>query len=43
LGGLTAGTDDGAFSGSDGADLIPPGGSTTTTATTPRVIIQGTW
>lgn len=43
LGGLTRGADDGAFSGSDGADLIPPGGTTTTTATTPRVIIQGTW
>jgi hypothetical protein len=43
LGGLTTGTDDGAFSGSDGADLIPPGGTATTTATTPRVIIQGTW
>ena len=42
-GGATVGGDEGAYSGSDGADLVPPGGSSTTTGSAPTVIVQGTW
>ena len=42
-GGALAGGDNGAYSGSYGADLIPPAGSSGTSYSGPTVIIQGTW
>lgn len=42
-GGTTYPGDEGAWSGSTGADLIPAGGSATVSYSGPSVIIQGTW
>lgn len=42
-GGALAGGDNGAYSGSYGADLIPPAGTASTSYSSPTVIIQGTW
>jgi hypothetical protein len=42
-GGATYSGDEGAWSGSDGADLIPAAGSATVTYNSPRITIQGTW
>lgn len=41
-GALIAG-DNGAYSGSYGADFVPPGGSSNTSYSGPTVTIQGTW
>lgn len=42
-GGALTGGDNGAYSGSYGADLVPPAGSASTSYSGPTVILQGTW
>jgi hypothetical protein len=37
------GGDEGAYSGSGGADLVPAGGSSTISYDSPSIVIQGTW
>ena len=43
IGGPLVSGDEGAWSGDDGADLIPPGGSSAQTSANPTVILQGVW
>ena len=43
IGGPTVGGDEGAYSGADGQNLIPTGGSSTTTISAPSVVILGLW
>ena len=42
-GGTLPGGDNGAYSGSTGADLVPAGGSSTISYDSPSITIQGTW
>lgn len=42
-GGVLPGGDVGGYSGSEGADLVPAGGSSTVSYSSPTITIQGTW